>query len=370
MTINVNDCFFYIKNGANIKQGVISGGIPITRIETLANDTFNRDKMGYAGIHDKKKYTEYILQDGDILMSHINSMAYLGRAVMYKMQKNECIIHGMNLLRLKANRNFILPEYAEYYLKSNTFKKYIKKIAKKSVNQASFSIADLKSIPLFLPNMVEQKKIYNTLNRIDNIISLKNQQLKKLDLLTKSLFVKMFINENYTKKKLGECAIINPKKSSDKRLHDELEVSFIPMMAVGENGQINVSKIKKFADVKNGFSYFSEGDVLFAKITPCMENGKGAIASNLCNGIGFGSTEFHVIRPIENITTSEWIYVLTTLQKFRLSAEANMTGSAGQKRVPASFLQDYSFYLPPIELQKQFSRVFKHLDKHKFPILD
>ena len=174
----------------------------------------------------------------------------------------------------------------------------------------------------------------------------------------------------FFKKKLGECAIIYSKKSSDKRLHDELEVSFIPMMAVGENGQINVSEIKKFADVKNGFTYFSEGDVLFAKITPCMENGKGAIASNLCNGIGFGSTEFHVIRPIENITTSEWIYVLTTLQKFRLSAEANMTGSAGQKRVPASFLQDYSFYLPPIELQKQFSRVFKHLDKHKLLIID
>lgn len=223
----------------------------------------------------------------------------------------------------------------------------------------------LKESSIIYPAIEHQDKIVNILDRITSIITLKKQQLVFLEKLKHSLFVEMFINENYTKKKLGECAIINPKKSSDKRLHDELEVSFIPMMAVGENGQINVSKIKKFADVKNGFSYFSEGDVLFAKITPCMENGKGAIASNLCNGIGFGSTEFHVIRPIENITTSEWIYVLTTLQKFRLSAEANMTGSAGQKRVPASFLQDYSFYLPPIELQKQFSRVFKHLDKHK-----
>ena len=223
----------------------------------------------------------------------------------------------------------------------------------------------LKESSIIYPAIEHQDKIVNILDRITSIITFKKQQLVFLEKLKHSLFVEMFINENYPKKKLGECAIINPKKSSDKRLHDELEVSFVPMMAVGENGQINVSEIKKFADVKNGFTYFSEGDVLFAKITPCMENGKGAIASNLCNGIGFGSTEFHVIRPIENITTSEWIYVLTTLQKFRLSAEANMTGSAGQKRVPASFLQDYSFYLPPIELQKQFSRVFKHLDKHK-----
>ena len=223
----------------------------------------------------------------------------------------------------------------------------------------------LKESSIIYPAIEHQDKIVNILDRITSIITLKKQQLVFLEKLKHSLFVEMFINENYPKKKLGECAIINPKKSSDKRLHDELEVSFVPMMAVGGNGHINVSEIKKLADVKNGFTYFSEGDVLFAKITPCMENGKGAIASNLCNGIGFGSTEFHVIRPIENITTSEWIYVLTTLQKFRLSAEANMTGSAGQKRVPASFLQDYSFYLPPIELQKQFSRVFKHLDKHK-----
>ncbi|WP_405720808.1 restriction endonuclease subunit S [Anaerovibrio slackiae] len=286
--------------------------------------------------------------------------AGIGRTML--LPEKSTAIGTMQYLIPKEN---ILPEYLFYAVKNMHLEKYytgatIPHIYFKDYKNEKFNYIDLE----------QQLCIVNTLKLVEGIISKKTKQLEQLDNLVKSLFVEMFINENYTKKKLGECAIINPKKSSDKRLHDELEVSFIPMMAVGENGQINVSKIKKFADVKNGFSYFSEGDVLFAKITPCMENGKGAIASNLCNGIGFGSTEFHVIRPIENITTSEWIYVLTTLQKFRLSAEANMTGSAGQKRVPASFLQDYSFYLPPIELQKQFSRVFKHLDKHKLLIID
>ena len=276
-------------------------------------------------------------------------------------------IAGCDMCFNQGFKNLICSEtvynkYLYWFLKNK--KDYLNSLGRGATFK-ELSKQIVSEIIINLPSYNEQEKIVDKLERLQKIVATRKHQLLQLDKLTKSLFVEMFINENYTKKKLGECAIINPKKSSDKRLHDELEVSFIPMMAVGENGQINVSKIKKFADVKNGFSYFSEGDVLFAKITPSMENGKGAIASNLCNGIGFVSTEFHVIRPIENITTSEWIYVLTTLQKFRLSAEANMTGSAGQKRVPASFLQDYSFYLPPIELQKQFSRVFKHLDKHK-----
>ena len=124
----IGDCFSYIKNGANIKQGVVDGGFPITRIETLANDKFHRDRMGYAGITDIGKYESYVLEDGDLLMSHINSVQYLGRTVLYQKQGNETIIHGMNLLGLKANRDIIkhpshvregqvirIPELSEEY---------------------------------------------------------------------------------------------------------------------------------------------------------------------------------------------------------------------------------------------------------------
>ena len=92
----IEECFYQIRNGANIKQGVVDGGYPITRIETTANDKFNRDRMGYAGITDIKKYESYVLEDGDLLMSHINSVQYLGRTVLYEKQGDEKIIHGMN----------------------------------------------------------------------------------------------------------------------------------------------------------------------------------------------------------------------------------------------------------------------------------
>lgn len=148
--------------------------------------------MGYAGITDVQKYTPYILQDGDILMSHINSLAYLGRAVLYNKQNNETIIHGMNLLRLKANREIILPAYACYFFQTNAFKEQINRIAKKSVNQASFSVADLKRTVMSVVPLEEQNKIVSRLDKFNSLISLRKKQLQKLDDLVKSRFAEMF----------------------------------------------------------------------------------------------------------------------------------------------------------------------------------
>lgn len=144
MIKSIGECFYQIQNGANIKQGEVDGGFPITRIETTANDKFNRDRMGYAGITDITQYESYVLEDGDLLMSHINSVQYLGRTVLYVKRPNETIIHGMNLLRLKANKDVIDPAYAKYYFNGHLFRSELGKITKKSVNQASFTVKDLK----------------------------------------------------------------------------------------------------------------------------------------------------------------------------------------------------------------------------------
>ena len=164
---------------------------------------------------------------------------------------------------------------------------------------------------------------------------------------------------------LGTCCELNPKKGTDKRLVSGLSVSFVPMPAVSENGKIDVSQIKAYDEVKTGFTYFAENDVLFAKITPCMENGKGAVAVGLCNNIGFGSTEFHILRPINNKSNPYWLYSLTSFDAFRKDAADNMTGSAGQRRVPAVFLEKYKVTLPPIELQNQFAAFVEQVDKSK-----
>lgn len=165
-------------------------------------------------------------------------------------------------------------------------------------------------------------------------------------------------------KKLGEVTVLNPKKSEVRHISDGTEVSFVPMAAIDENTQ-SIKKIeaKRFAAVRKGYTYFRNGDILFAKITPCMENGKIAIAKNLKNGIGFGSTEFHVIRPTAEVLR-EWIFYIVTDAKFRMNAESQMTGSAGQQRVPEEFLRGYEIPLPPLDLQRKIvTRIEKSLSK-------
>lgn len=115
--------------------------------------------------------------------------------------------------------------------------------------------------------------------------------------------------------------------------------------------------------MKKAFTYFADNDVLFAKITPCMENGKGAVATGLSNGIGAGSTEFHVLRPIEGKSNPYWIYTTTMISSFRRQARRMMTGTGGQLRVPASFLEEFVITLPPFELQNQFENFYKECEE-------
>ena len=166
--------------------------------------------------------------------------------------------------------------------------------------------------------------------------------------------------------KLADICEINPRAEL---LDDNTLVSFVAMPNVSEDGKINVDTHRTYGEVKKGFTYFKEGDVLFAKITPCMENGKGALATGLENGLGFGSTEFHVLRPDAAIVLGQWLYYLTSWSAFRKDAEKHMTGSAGQKRVPKSFLEKYEVDVPTIDDQEyqvlQLNRIRKIIDARR-----
>ena len=148
---------------------------------------------------------------------------------------------------------------------------------------------------------------------------------------------------------LNELIEVNPLRPQI-NLNPTDEVSFIPMSDVSESGRWIKHRSRRFEDASRGYTYFEEGDVLFAKITPCMENGKGCYPRNLANGIGFASTEFHVIRAKGNADAG-FIYQWSISKPLRLKASAIMIGSAGQQRVPASFLE--SFRVPVIAKSEQ-----------------
>ena len=188
----------------------------------------------------------------------------------------------------------------------------------------------------------------------------------------KSQFIEMFgnplsLNQKNELKRLGECCILNPRRPNI-ALCDTDKVSFIPMPAVSEDGYLVDMTGEEYGKVKKGFTYFENNDVLFAKITPCMENGKGAIVHGLTNGIGMGSTEFHVLRPINGISSPYWLLALTRMPIFRERAAKNMSGTGGQKRVSASYLDHFMVGLPAIEEQRRFEAIYKQADKSKFEL--
>ena len=149
--------------------------------------------------------------------------------------------------------------------------------------------------------------------------------------------------------------------------NDNPTVSFVPMPAVGAGtGTIDVSRTRSLQDVKKGYRHFREGDVLFAKITPCMENGKMAIVPSLKYDLGFGSTEFHVLRPNRKIS-AQYIYWFVSSEQFRRDAQHNMTGAVGQRRVPAPYLAHQTIPVPPAREQSRIvakiEELFSELDK-------
>lgn len=163
--------------------------------------------------------------------------------------------------------------------------------------------------------------------------------------------------------KLRTICKINPKHPKD-IVSANAPVSFVPMSSIdAEKGGIIDSQTRPFGKVRKGHTHFANGDVLFAKITPCMENGKAAIAKGLHNGVGCGTTELHILRPLESIL-SELIFYYIRQINFRKRAEANMSGTAGHLRVPVDFIGESDFPLSPLPEQKRIVQKIEILLGH------
>ena len=157
----------------------------------------------------------------------------------------------------------------------------------------------------------------------------------------------------YSSVRLGDVAYINPSTVIPDIKNEP--VAFVPMEAVSDSeGKIVSCRLETFTKVAKGYTRFQENDVLWAKITPCMQNGKSAVARNLKNGFGFGSTEFHIIRARDTESIlPDYIWVLLRMKSVRKLAQKYFVGSAGQQRVPSNFLEDLVIPLPPLSVQRE-----------------
>ena len=160
--------------------------------------------------------------------------------------------------------------------------------------------------------------------------------------------------ESWERRRLRFDVCLNPKKSSLDMEPKEL-VSFIPMDAVGEYGGLNLSETRELAEVYDGYTYLADGDLCIAKITPSFENGKGTLAQKLTNGVGFGTTELHVVRVSDTIDR-RFLFYISIAHDFRNIGAYEMLGAAGQKRISEDFIKDWMPPLPPLETQRRIAR--------------
>lgn len=160
------------------------------------------------------------------------------------------------------------------------------------------------------------------------------------------------IHQKWPMVKLGEVCEINPKKAEVSLMNMNMMVSFVPMEDVDTTQYVVPQKEKSLGEVYKGYTYFRDNDVLVAKVTPCFENGKSGIAQGLKNGIGFGSSELHVIRP-SKLLLPEFVYRFIASDNFLSGGKTKMTGTGGLQRVPSQYVSDFQFPLPPIEVQRE-----------------
>ena len=148
---------------------------------------------------------------------------------------------------------------------------------------------------------------------------------------------------------------VNPSSAKQRELHGSAEVSFVPMEAVGTYGGLSLDRSKLLDEIGSGYTEFEDGDVVVAKITPCFENGKGALADGLVNGVAFGTTELHVLRVGKRLNR-RFLFYLTMAHTFRALGESEMYGAGGQERVPPEFVKDFRVPLPPLDDQRGIVR--------------
>lgn len=338
----IDDCFVQIINGANIKQVKDGNGIPITRIETISNDVFNRDRMGYANISDAKNYEKYILQDNTILMSHINSMKFLGRSVLYEKMNDEIIIHGMNLLNL-IPASFIQPKYACLYFQTSKFRNDIKSISHQSVNQASFNITSLKSISIPVPPLEEQKRIVKILDekfaQLETIKANAQTNLQNAKDLFQSQLTRAFSNTTWEKKKVSEIS-------------ENLDSKRIPITK-------NVRKTGQYPYYgASGIVDYVEDYIFDGKFLLVSEDGANLLARTypiafIAEGKFWVNNHAHILSFKDEITMK-----FVELFFSNLDISPYVTGMAQPKFNQAS-LNNIEVPLPPLPEQK---RIVKELD--------
>lgn len=307
-------------------------------------------------INDSK---EYISDNGAALFKLVPKGTLL---MSFKLTIGKLAIAGCDLRTNEAiaallikDKNLLSRDFLYYYLSSLNWDEIAGsdiKVKGKTLNKAK-----LKEVEVILPSLIVQKRIVAKLDamfvEIDKAINVAEIKTVEIAELKTVILSKALNNQEWDPLTINDvCSLQPPKGQVKNKLNKNDDVSFMPMKILGIDKMFATSDQKnQLTKVYSNYTYFENNDVLLAKITPCFENGKLGIATNLLNGVGFGSSEYLVFRCNKKILP-QFLYYYFSQPNFREDGKAKMTGAVGHKRVPKDFIQKRRIFLPPISQQK------------------
>ena len=366
-----------VKGGKRLPKGRAflekKGNHPYIRVTDFDNNSIRTESVKYIDIDTYLTIKNYTISSKDIYISIAGTIGKVGiipkeleGANLTENAAKITKISGVYQLYLML---FLESEFAQNQMRDSTI----------STTQPKLALFRIENILLPFPPLDEQQRIVERIEslfaKLDEAKQKAQDALDSFETRKAAILYKAFTGEltgqwrkehgetmeNWEKTTLKNICKVNPKKIDTNGLPDNLEVSFFPMASLSEiSGEITEPQTRFLKDVKTGFTNFSEGDVVFAKITPCMENGKSAIIGNLVNNIGYGTTEFYVLRCGEKLY-NRYLYHIVRDITFRNKAKSVMAGAVGQQRVPKSFMEDYPLNLPSVSEQTEIVRILDDL---------
>lgn len=313
-------------------------------------ENYNKDGIGLPFYQGNVNFGDVYIKAPSLWTSEITKEAYKGDVLLSVRapvgavnicDKHICIGRGLACLRPTREIDYKFL----YYLLKYYGKDLLKQLSMGSTFEA-ITRKDIEDFVVPVPSIEVQQQIISELDRYQDIIAGARKILEG--------YIPRIICEEGKEKSLEEIATFKPSKDEVKNFATDMPVSFVPMSSINTfDASFRVTEERKLGEVLTGFTYFKNNDILLAKITPCFENGKAGIARNLKNGIGFGSTEYIVIRANLEVVYPEWIFYHINTKKFISEGKAFMTGTAGQQRVDVDFVKHYRIPVPSLNEQRK-----------------
>jgi type I restriction enzyme, S subunit len=362
------DLFEFIRNGMSVRQDKSGNGLPITRIETISVGVVDPTRVGFAELREED-CRDWLLQPGDILFSHINSVEHVGKCAIYE-GAPEKLVHGMNLLCLRCDQRQILPIFAKLLIRSPGFRRKISNFINKAVNQASISITNLKDVLVEIPPLSEQQLTAAMLDQAETLRAKRRYALTKLDTLTQSLFLDLFGDprtnpKNWPATTLGDLLVCirNGVNAEQRTEPGGWPISRIETIWDGTIDETRVRWIEPDERLLDQYR-LKPGDILFSHINSPAHIAKTALYCGkpeiLIHGINLLR-----LRADDARVHPVWFLHLLKHPATRAHFQTRCKKAVNQASLNQTDIKPFATILPPLKLQKEFASAVSAIERIK-----